>query len=591
MTLLNVLAYLAQIAVVIIACAGIPRLLGLRSPVVQYLFWRIVLIVCLALPFIQPRRTVTFVGTSLVAASVTPSAIPFVDKVATPATGQTFYSPRFDPVVAALLVLASGCAIRLLWLAIGIARLRALRCAAATEPADGFEDLSAVIGVSAPILWSPQVRHPVTFGVWRPVILLPVALKSVDPGAQRAVVAHELHHVGRRDWAWLIAEEILRAVFWFHPAMWWLISRVQLARETVVDELSILVTNARRTYLDALLAFADDTGLGSPAFSARRHLFHRVMLLSKEGEMSSLRVAVGSVLLIVVLGAGTWGAAQAFPLYAEPSAQAKTPPRDTKTPRRDGVSALTYHQQAVDLWDKSREPSLNSDQILALTRQGIALEDKALAINPDYVEALTYKNIFLRVEANLTPDVATQRQLLEQADVLRKKAIEIRKTQPYVPAAGEPTPPPPPPAPPPPTRATQTAPTPRFMPPPPPPPPTSVRASASVQLAPMPPAFAAAVAAHDPVRIGGEIKAPAKIRDVKPEYPAEARGAGVQGVVIVEVLVGPDGDVLDAWALRSIPLLDEAALDAVRQWRFTPTIVDGVPRSALITVTVNFTLR
>jgi len=104
-------------------------------------------------------------------------------------------------------------------------------------------------------------------------------------------------------------------------------------------------------------------------------------------------------------------------------------------------------------------------------------------------------------------------------------------------------------------------------------------------------AFAAAVAAHDPVRIGGEIKAPAKIRDVKPEYPAEARGAGVQGVVIVEVLVGPDGDVLDAWALRSIPLLDEAALDAVRQWHFTPTIVDGVPRSALITVTVNFTLQ
>ena len=101
MTLVNVLAYLAQIAVVVIACAGIPRLLGLRSPVVQYLFWRIVLIVCLALPIIQPWRTVTFVGTSLFAASVTPSVIPFVDKVSTPATGQTFYSPRFDPAASA----------------------------------------------------------------------------------------------------------------------------------------------------------------------------------------------------------------------------------------------------------------------------------------------------------------------------------------------------------------------------------------------------------------------------------------------------------------------------------------------------------
>ena len=54
--------------------------------------------------------------------------------------------------------------------------------------------------------------HSVTFGIRRPVVLLPVALKSVDLGAQRAVVAHELHHVVRRDWAWLIAEEILRAV-------------------------------------------------------------------------------------------------------------------------------------------------------------------------------------------------------------------------------------------------------------------------------------------------------------------------------------------------------------------------------------------
>ena len=130
-------------------------------------------------------------------------------------------------------------------------------------------------------------------------MLLPIALKSADAAAQRAVVAHELHHVKRRDWGWVVAEEIVRSVFWFHPAMWWLVSRVQLARETVVDELSILATNARRTYLDTLLAFADDTGLASsPAFSARRHLFHRVMLLSKEGEMSSIRVAVASCVLI-----------------------------------------------------------------------------------------------------------------------------------------------------------------------------------------------------------------------------------------------------------------------------------------------------
>jgi len=577
MTLVNMLAYLAQIAVVIIACAGIPRLLRLRSPVVQYLFWRIVLIVCLALPFIQPWRTLTFTATSLAAASVTPSVIPFVDKVSTPATGQAFYSPRFDPVGAALLVLAAGCAIRLLWLAIGIARLRSLRHAPATEAADGFDDLSAAIGVSAPILWSPKVRHPVTFGVWRPVILLPVALKSVDAGAQRAVVAHELHHVVRRDWAWLIAEEILRAVFWFHPAMWWLISRVQLARETVVDELSILVTNARRTYLDALLAFADDTGLGSPAFSARRHLFHRVMLLSKEGEMSSLRVAVGSGLLVAALGAGTWGAANAFPLYASPVAQTQTPPRDPKAPPRDRVPALTYHREAVEIWEKSRNASLTPEQRVELVRQGIALEDKALAINPDYVEALAYKNIFLRMEANETADAAKRQVLLDQADALRRKALEIRKTQPVRGRAGGPAPPPPPPAP---VAITASDGSTSVV----------VPSPAAPMLVAPSAAYAAALAAYDPLRVGGEIKSPAKIRDVKPAYPAEARAAGVQGVVIVEILVDPAGEVHDVRVLRSIPILDEAALDAVRQWRFTPTLLNGEPRSLLMTVTVSFRL-
>jgi protein TonB len=60
--------------------------------------------------------------------------------------------------------------------------------------------------------------------------------------------------------------------------------------------------------------------------------------------------------------------------------------------------------------------------------------------------------------------------------------------------------------------------------------------------------------------------------------------------VICEVLIGTDGKVADARVLRSIPLLDQAAIDAVRQWEFTPTQVNGNPVSIIMTVTVNFTL-
>ena len=80
-------------------------------------------------------------------------------------------------------------------------------------------------------------------------------------------------------------------------------------------------------------------------------------------------------------------------------------------------------------------------------------------------------------------------------------------------------------------------------------------------------------------------------KNVKPVYPPIAQSARVQGVVIIEATIGPDGRVKDAKVLRSIPLLDQAALDAVKQWEFTPTLLNGVPVPVIMTVTVNFTLQ
>ena len=81
------------------------------------------------------------------------------------------------------------------------------------------------------------------------------------------------------------------------------------------------------------------------------------------------------------------------------------------------------------------------------------------------------------------------------------------------------------------------------------------------------------------------------MRHVPPVYPAIAQQARVEGIVIIEAIIGADGRVQQARVLRSKPLLDEAALDAVRQWVFTPTLLNGVPVPVIMTVTVNFTLR
>ena len=95
----------------------------------------------------------------------------------------------------------------------------------------------------------------------------------------------------------------------------------------------------------------------------------------------------------------------------------------------------------------------------------------------------------------------------------------------------------------------------------------------------------------EPVRVGGSIRPPQKIRSVDPVYPLIAQKSGIDGVVILEAVLGEDGRVRSLRVLRSKPLLDEAAMDAVRQWVFTPTLLNGQPVPVVMTVTVQFTLQ
>src|SRR3972149_3099870 len=90
------------------------------------------------------------------------------------------------------------------------------------------------------------------------------------------------------------------------------------------------------------------------------------------------------------------------------------------------------------------------------------------------------------------------------------------------------------------------------------------------------------------VRVGGQIKEPKKLKNITPVYPDIAKQARVQGVVILECTISPQGKVTDVKVLRGIPLLDQAAVDAVKQWVYTPTLLNGVPGPGIMTVTANF---
>ncbi len=93
------------------------------------------------------------------------------------------------------------------------------------------------------------------------------------------------------------------------------------------------------------------------------------------------------------------------------------------------------------------------------------------------------------------------------------------------------------------------------------------------------------------VRIAQLPEPPRKIVDVRPAYPDIARKARVEGTVILESVLDTSGNVTQLRVIRSVPLLDQAALDAVRQWKYTPTQYGGRPVSVLMTITIRFTLN
>jgi TonB family protein len=113
---------------------------------------------------------------------------------------------------------------------------------------------------------------------------------------------------------------------------------------------------------------------------------------------------------------------------------------------------------------------------------------------------------------------------------------------------------------------------------------------------PVPPAVSAAdqpglPEPGTPVRIGGNVREPKKLRHVEPVYPAAALAAGAEGDVIIEAVIARDGTVDRARVVQGVPLLDDAALDAVRRWLYSATMLNGRPIEVVMNVRISFARR
>jgi beta-lactamase regulating signal transducer with metallopeptidase domain len=332
----NLLFWSAQILLLALVAGFLPRLFQIRQPRVLLLYWRTLLAISLLLPFVQPWHRARAIGT--IVASMDFQPVP-LSSASSPAVSH-WHLPSLDLIAQMVgVVILAGVAVRFAMLALGLLKLRQFRQASSPIPSSAesvavLEEMRIRANARADFRLSAAVESPVTFGFAAPVILLPERFSSMDSRFQAAIACHELLHVRRNDWAHHLAEEILRAVFWFHPAIAWLIARVRLAREQVVDREVVKLTNARKPYLEALLEFANArasiSAVPAPPFLVERQLAERVALMLKEVRMSRTRLIASLTVISCCIVLATVLAVWTFPL--------KAAPRSPQNPPQGGIA-------------------------------------------------------------------------------------------------------------------------------------------------------------------------------------------------------------------------------------------------------------
>ena len=643
----NLVAYSLQIGLLVGVAAFVPTLLRLRQPGVKLIYWQILLAACLLLP-LQPWKQVVASGTVEVTTVMT--AVHPVQR-STPA----HLMPRSE---IALLVVLAGVAIRLGWLAVGFWKLRRYRHhSRPLEPAPTWS-------VEASLLVSGEIASPVTFGWRQPVVLLPANFPALELPVQEAILCHEIMHVRRRDWLFTVAEELVRAALWFHPAIWWLLGEIGLAREQEVDRLAIEITHEREHYMDALLTIAGARRqldlAPAPLFLRKRHLRHRVILILKEARMSKTHSISTLTTGLAVLAAACWLVTGAFPLTAEPQVV-----NDAAGVTVNLNGAAVLHRTAVHYPPAALQQGVQGTvQVEVKLDAGGNVSDARVLSGPDELRRAALESV---LDWHFTRDVAGTTRVvgiafeLPKRDAVGDYITGLRADPAGGVSGGAPrgvvggiigavpaNAPPPPPPPLPPGQPNRIA---------------SIRveglsdqatsdllaslplhegdemtnenmqraaqavrafdehlstlwsthrtqdgaatdliisvAGTQPELRRMvtnaiPPAASLAPAVAGPpaqIRVGGNVQATQIVTKVPPVYPALAKQARVSGVVHLDAIIAKDGTIQELHSLGGPALLIQAAMDAVRQWTYRPTMLNGEPVMVETTIDVNFTLN
>jgi TonB family protein len=333
----NLVRYFAQVLIIVSATEIGMRLLRPSSARVRLACWRIVVAICVLLPLIPMRQ------------------IPLATSDASPTilhrdvtTTQALSTALTSTVAIVPWLMLSGIIVRATWLCLGFIRLAQLR--AESVPFDDAElnELKQTLAPNASIRQHDTMTQPVAFGLRRPIVLLPGRIADLPRDAQRGIVSHELLHVARRDWAWMLVEEALRTALWWHPAIWWALAQVHLDREATIDAKVVAITGARQSYMRALIMFAGAETPVAPVvpFIRRRHLAARLEQLMQEVPMSRMRLTSAIAVLTLIIAGASWASVSALPLQKSADQPLRADQVDTR-PRPIVQPNPVYPQAAL----------------------------------------------------------------------------------------------------------------------------------------------------------------------------------------------------------------------------------------------------
>jgi len=381
---------------------------------------------------------------------------------------------------------------------------------------------------SRPILTNPRIRGPIVTGLFRPVILLPAESESWTSGRRRAVIAHESAHIRRYDPAILFAVHLATALYWFHPLVWFAASRIRAESERACDDAALNLGLLPSGYAGHLLDLARK---------------FEPQLAIPMATTSHLESRVKSIL-------------------------------DPKTNR--SFAARTTWLAAVAMTAALLAP-LTSITLHAQSASGVSgitgtVTDPTGAVVPNATVKVTNTDLnttdtaYSRADGTYTfPNIAPGHYTLS---VLQPGFTPFHVESLNVPAGDTIQ-----------VRARLNV--------------GSINQSVTVAAQGVPNPQAAQATAPMKIRVGGMVQAANLIRQVKPVYPSDLKAQGIQGTVTLQAVIAKDGTIQSLSSISGSvnQELVTAAMDAVSQWRYKPTLLNGEPVEVTTNIDVNFTLN